>query len=389
MKKCLWQLHSWLGLLCGLGLVVIGLTGSLLVFHEELDAWRFPERFRATPSPAGRLSYDALWTAVQRVLPPGEVITGWLPATAPDRTDGLAVSRLDGPPGNHRHVHLDPYVGALRGAPVDERDTLTGWLTAFHYSFLGGAVGTAVAGLLAFGLLALGVSGVWLYRDFWRSFFTLRWRRSARIFFSDLHKMVGISSVAFNLVLGFTGLWWNGQIVVNAVSTALGGSTPAPSSAQPPAPPVVPFDPARENLSVDALFARAERELPGFRPTYVAFPATREGEITFFGTVPVNYPLRGDYGSRVVFGAPDGATKQVTDIRQASVWAKIGDSFALLHFGTFGGWPVKVLWTLGGLTPGVLAVSGFVIWRARHRSRRRVSHPATPRPAVASAAELA
>lgn len=200
MKKRLWQFHSWLGLLCGLGLVVIGLTGSLLVFHEEIDAWRFPELFHVASSPNGRLSYDALWAMAQRGLPPGEVIIGWQPATAPGHTDGLAVSRLEGPPGNHRHVHLDPYTGALRGTLVDEKDTLTGWLTTFHYSFLGGATGTAVAGLLAVALLGLGVSGVWLYRDFWTNLLRLRWRASARLFFSDLHKMVGISSVAFNQI---------------------------------------------------------------------------------------------------------------------------------------------------------------------------------------------
>lgn len=363
MKKRLWLLHSWLGLICGLGLLVIGLSGSLLVFHEELDTWRFPAVFRTTPTPAGRLSHDALWASVQRTLPPGEAVIGWQPAAAPDRTDGLAVSRRDGPPGNHRHTHLDPYTGTLRGTLVDEKATLTGWLTSLHYTFLAGTTGTVVAGLLAVVLLLLGASGVWLYRGFWKNFFTLRWGRSARIFFSDLHKVVGISGVGFYLILGFTGAWWNLEIAYHALTPAA-----PPEQAAPPPPP--PFDPPGENLSLDGLIARAERELPGFRATYLAFPATRDGEITLFGTVPVSYPLRGDYGSRVIFNAADGALRQVVDIRRASGWEKIGDSFALLHFGTFGGVFVKVLWTLGGLTPGILAVSGFLLWRARQPRRR-------------------
>ena len=349
MKKRLWQLHSWLGLLCGLGLLVIGLTGSLLVFHEEIDVARFPAQFRATPTPAGRMSYDALWAAVRGALPPGEVIVGWQPAPGPSRTDGLAVSRLDGPPGNHRHVHLDPYAGALRGVLPDEKNALAGWLTTFHYSFLGGATGTAVAGLLALALLGLGVSGVWLYRGFWRNFFTLRWGRSARIFFSDLHKMVGISAVGFYLILGFTGAWWNFQIVSAALAA------PAPARPAAAVPPPSPFDPAAANLSLDDLAVRAARELPGFRPTFLQFPPTREGDIVLYGTVPTPNPLRGDFGSRVIFHAADGALRQVIDIRRAGAWGIVADSFALLHFGTFGGVLVKILWTLGGLTPGVLA----------------------------------
>ena len=50
---------------------------------------------------------------------------------------------------------------------------------------------------------------MWIHRNFWRSLFLLRWKLSGRIFFSDLHKMVGISSVGFNLILGFTGAYWN------------------------------------------------------------------------------------------------------------------------------------------------------------------------------------
>ncbi len=44
---------------------------------------------------------------------------------------------------------------------------------------------------------------------------------------------------------------------------------------------------------------------------------------------------------------------------------------APLHFGTFGRWPVKVLWCLGGMAPGVLAASGFLVWQTRGRSRAR------------------
>ena len=77
-----------------------------------------------------------------------------------------------------------------------------------------------------------------------------------------------------------------------------------------------------------------------------------------------------------MFDANDGALKEVTDIRHASLWEKIDDSFELLHFGTFGavygrGWDVtvKVLWSLLGLAPGILAFSGFLLWRARRGAR--------------------
>ena len=114
--------------------------------------------------------------------------------------------------------------------------------------------------------------------------------------------------------------------------------------------------------------------MPGYRLVYLALPTERTGVISFYGTVPTSNPLRGDYGSRLFFDAATGTLKQVVDIRRAGPWEKIGDSFALLHYGTFGAAfgpalavAVKILWTILGLSPGVLAVSGFLIWRARSR----------------------
>lgn len=360
LTKRVWQLHSWLGLICGVGLLVIGVTGSLLVFHDEIDAWRFPALHRAQPSVAGRLPYDALWASLRRVFP-NEKITGWVPARAPDRTDGIYVTRAG--EEDARVFYLDPYTGEVRDRPRRTDRTFFGWLLELHFALLGGTTGMFVAGLLAVGLLVLGMSGVWLYRGFWRSFFTLRWGRGARLFFSDLHKTVGICSTGFNLILGFTGAWWN--------LTAVWSRWTAPAA--PPSTQVgEPFDFAADRLSLDGLLARAQKELPGYQAVYLALPPERAGTVTFFGTVPTSNPLRGDYGSRLLFDATDGALRQVVDIRRGSFWEKIGDSFALLHYGTFGAVfgraadaAVKLIWTLLGLSPGVLAVSGFMIWRAR------------------------
>ena len=365
LTKRVWQLHSWLGLVCGLGLLVIGTTGSLLVFHDEIDAWRFPALYRTQPMAAGRLSYDALWASLRQSVPPQRIV-GWSPARTADDTDAVYVTHEgeDEP----RTLHFDPYTGNLRGRPYNGEHSLSGWLLRLHYTLLAGKAGTLAVGLLAVLLLVLGASGLWLYRGFWRSFFTLRWGRSARLFFSDLHKTVGISSTVFNLIVGFTGAWWN--------LDTLWVQWQSPATPSAPAKVVAPLDFAADGLSFDALVARAGRELPGFRPTYVNIPPTREGAITFYGTVPSRNPLRGDYGSRVTFNAADGALQQVVNIRRAGVWERVMDAFVLLHYGTFGavfgtvaGVVVKGLWTLLGLAPGVLAVSGFLIWRARRRPR--------------------
>jgi len=351
MTKRLWQIHSWMGLIAGIGLLVIGVTGSLLVFRNDLQALVNPGMLRVEPSSRGRLGLDRLLAGVVERFPDHEV-TGWQLSGNPRLADMAYVVRHD--THDWRLVTVNPFTAQVLAGPMETSDTLVGWLLELHYSFFGDHVGMLVAGLFAVLLCLLGLSGLWLYRDFWRHFLRLRWNRSARIFLSDVHKQVGILTVVFNLVLGFTGAYWN---LPHAISHLVHGE---PES-------TVPGRLYSQAISLESLAAAAVTVLPGLRPTYVQLPYEEGGEIRLLGRVPSSNPLRSDYGSSVAFDPQTGALKSVSDIRNAGAWEQITDTFYPLHFGSFGGGLVKALWCLGGLAPGILAISGFLIWRKRTR----------------------
>lgn len=356
MRKRLWQIHSWLGLITGLGLLVIGLTGSLLVFHEELEMLVNPELVRVEPTATGRLPLDTLLVEAQRQLPDHE-ITGWLPQYEnPRLADALYVIRH----GDNEWLlaTLDPYTGRLLASPRLGTRTLTGWLLELHYEFLADHAGLFIAGIFAVALCLLGITGVWLYREFWKNVFTLRWRRGARLLFSDLHKFVGISSAAFNLLLGFTGAYWN---LTHVVGQWIQGAPPQPK---------IERRLYADSLSLDALARDAAVRLPGFRANFISLPSSPAAlAVTLWGTIEPRGPLTGPYGSTLVYDPQTSAHKSTTDLRTASLWTRIAATFGPLHFGTFGGLPVKILWCLGGLAPGILAVSGFAIWWLRRRTK--------------------
>lgn len=363
MRKRLWQFHSWLGLIAGLGLIVIGLTGSLLVFHDEIEALLNPKLVRVEPLPAGRLPVSDLLVTANNQLA-GYEIAGWLiDHDDPGHADFLYVRKH----GSKDWLisSVNPYTGELLASPRNGETTFTGWLLELHYTLLADHVGVLIAGLLAAGLFLLGLSGIYLYRDFWSNFFTFRWGRSRRILFSDIHKFVGITSVAFNLILGFTGAYWNlphaaNDLFVNHEEE--GKAAPAERLYS-------------GMLPWDALIADSGARIAGFRANYISFPTDKEWPVTFYGSVPGF--LRGPYSSTVAYDARTGAFKEATDVRSAGLWARIADTFVPLHYGTFGGLPVKILWVLGGLTPGVLAVTGFFMWRLRQRRNPREAGPTT------------
>lgn len=368
MKKRLWQIHSVLGLIAGLGLLVIGLTGSLLVFRNEIDALVAPDIMRVEPTAAGRLPWKALASAAERAWPEHHV-TGFGPRTDPGLADLVYLKKKDG--DEFQAGTLNPYTGAALSGPLTPETTFTGILLELHYTWFADHAGMLVTGFFGVFLCLLGITGVWIYRGFWKTIFTLRWKRGARILFSDLHKFTGITSVVFNLILGFTGAYWN---LTHIAMEGLGHE-------EPPASAAGGFAWNRE-LSLDALADSSATALPGFKACWVSFPEKPEETITFWGRVPGLSFLASDYGSQVAFDQQGGAVKATVDIRQSGWWMIFTDTFRALHYGTFGGLPIKLLWSLLALAPGILAVTGFLIWQRRRASRRR---PAAPIPAPAAA----
>ncbi|RBP47359.1 putative iron-regulated membrane protein [Roseimicrobium gellanilyticum] len=359
MKRRLFFLHSWLGLVAGFGLIIIGLTGSVLVFKDELDGVLFPQMLKVDPAGRERQSFDALLSSARKAVPGYEVM-GWDKASAPDRAD-LAYVVKHGT-DTWQGITVNPYTGEVLAKPMDREDTITGWLLSFHYSFLADHTGELIAGLCAALLCLLGITGVWLYRGFWKTLFTLRWGRSARIFFSDFHKMVGITSVAFNLILGFTGAWWNlGHLIGHLLEEEHAGEEEAQKITQ---------TYYSSTITMDALVKKAQEKIPGFSTGFISLPSAPGLGITLYGQAGEGL-LTSPYGSTVMFDQQTGEVKEVKDLRQAGAWAKIEDTFRPLHFGNFGGIPVKILWCIGGLTPGTLAVTGFFMWWKRRNPPRK------------------
>jgi len=354
MTKQIWKLHSWLGLVAGLGLIVIGVSGSLLVFRDEIDGLVDAKIMRVEPTPEGRLSRDRLYHSAVEAWPDYRVV-----GLGSRRSTGLADIVYLKKPGDLRYfgATLNPYTGAALSGPMTERQTFTGLLLELHYTWFAEHVGMLITGIFAVLLCLLGVSGVWLYRGFWKNFFRLRWKSSARIFFSGLHKMTGISSVAFNLILGFTGAYWN---LAHVAEDGLGHHEEAPEQSV--------ASGIADSISFDALEKTAAVGMPGFKATWIFLPDGEEKEISLWGTVPGAWWLSSPSGSSALFDPQTGAVISTSDLRKAGTWEKITDAFTPVHFGNFGGLPVKILWSVLALAPGVLAVSGFVIW-FRRRSR--------------------
>jgi uncharacterized iron-regulated membrane protein len=343
-----------LGLVSGVFLLVVGLSGSLLVFHAEIDAAAHP-RVVTLAREGPRLPHDVLLARLHEQLPGHEVV-GWVPARHPGHADPVRV-RARGE-SHWQLAYVNSITGEVQGGARDFDSTVSGWLLELHYGLHAGTPGVVFVGLLGLALVLTGLTGIVLARGrLARLLNPFRFRQNLRILASDLHKTVGWASVAFNLLLGGTGAYWNLQSVPDLF---------AAENAEEASPPTRLY---ADTLSWDRLVERSREALPGFEPGYLTFPREPGADIVVRGRVPGANPLWSPISSSVRFDAWSGELREVNDIRDADLWTQVQDMMMPLHFGDFGGLPVKVLWFLAGLAPGALALTGTVIFLRRRMHR--------------------
>jgi uncharacterized iron-regulated membrane protein len=80
-----------MGLVAGLCLIIIGLSGSVLVFRQEIESLMMPEQVLAAEPSARRLDLDTLIARVEEQLDSYEPV-GWRPSRSSARNDQVFVT---------------------------------------------------------------------------------------------------------------------------------------------------------------------------------------------------------------------------------------------------------------------------------------------------------
>ncbi|MEP7354255.1 MAG: PepSY-associated TM helix domain-containing protein [Acidobacteriota bacterium] len=375
-RRVLRWLHMTCGLVIALYAVVIGLTGSILVFHDELSALVRPElhRFPAEPQPFLLTSDDALAVA-QKSLP------GWQPIslTWPNaETPHWMVYMLRGP--DAREVYVETASGTLAGVHnpgVGADSDWLGWVGRLHVSLLSGSVGRTLNGIGAWLLLGMTLSGIVVWWpsgsstglatrlrgrfrvDFPHGRSATEWRR----FVWQLHQVVGSVSLMFVLLVAFTGtyyVWLPNYIKLldrfftRSVDPKISRST-TPQTGKSPVKRMEELARIAQQQLPDRPLFRASIPVPG-QPVRITL---LEGRPQQFHRV-----------SSVALDPVTGAVLQRSAFDQRPTGNSILTWFSVLHFGRFGGdgigfLLVKALWSLLALSLPVLAVTGFWMWWKR------------------------
>jgi uncharacterized iron-regulated membrane protein len=355
----LWsRVHTWTSLISTVFLLLLCLTGLPLVFHHEIDAL-----LGYAPRPeadAGRAS-----AAPQRLAgaalaaDPGRVLQyiSW-DKDEPGMVTAFTNAAPDGAPGNATVRAFDAVSGKLLG-PVAVGPMLV--VLRLHTDMFAGEAGKLFLGVMGL-LFALAiVSGVVLYWPFTRRrrFAIIRDSASRRVLWLDWHNLIGVVTVAWALVIGLTGVVNTlAEVMLNQwKATELAGMVA--SHAGKPAPVHL--------ASLDAVVAQARQAAPGMEVAFVAFPGTPFSSSHHFAAF-----MRGDTPLTSRLLKPvllDGETGAVAEIRALPMYLQALLISQPLHFGDYGGMPLKAIWAMLDALTIIVIGSGLYLWLARRWKR--------------------
>ncbi len=196
-------MHLWSGVAIGLYIVVISITGSVLVYRNELYRAATPRPI-ISKSTEPRLTDAQLTAAATRLYPEYRVVN-LVHSRNPDQAVDIRLRR-----GNEiKHRLFDARTGADLGDPVSTGIRLVSGLLDLHDNLFAGTTGRNVNGVGAVALLVLALSGMviwWPGIKTWRRSLTVHRGGGGRLTW-HLHSMIGFWSLGFSLVFGLSGVY--------------------------------------------------------------------------------------------------------------------------------------------------------------------------------------
>ena len=360
-SKIWFLVHSWLALPIWFFVLIVCVTGTLAVLSQEIVWLANPSMRASQPTDdAPRLSYQQVIEAINKAEP----LTVVQSISRPDGAHFALDVGVSYPDGRSVVVYVNPYSGVIQGvAPEFNFQAFTRalhgwWLVPFTNGY---SWGWYLVSFLGLPLLASLVTGLVVYKRFWKGFFrpTLRFRHGARIFWGDFHRLSGIWSIWFIAVISVTGTWFLIQALLFDNQISISTETNLPSMSREAVPLSADGTPP-PRIDLDRAIAIAAQEIPGLEASFVSLPGNAYSHLEVGGRGW--YPLMFQTAALNPYNGEVDALRLISD---RSALEFVTESMRPLHTGDFGGIWIKLIWAFFGLLLSMMVLSGLLIWTKR------------------------
>ncbi|MBT0586270.1 PepSY-associated TM helix domain-containing protein [Alteromonas oceanisediminis] len=269
LNAWLWKWHVIAGLISLPFMALLAVTGSIYLFKDDVNHALYKETYfnqprihaSASELAAPTLSLDAQLRAAQAAVDK-PIVAVTLPSEQSLNTEFTVQGRGRA----STNVYVDPYTGDVAGQ-LDQRQTLMYDVRKLHGELLLSTPGTLVIELVASWFLVLILTGLYVW---WPSggngfagLFTIRFSQGKRLFWRDLHAVMGFWMSAFLLIILAGGIPWTNVFgdQLKWVQHHTNTGYPQHWRSDKGIESVLPQDPRVSPLSLNAIARKAQQEL--------------------------------------------------------------------------------------------------------------------------------
>ena len=347
LQNAIRNIHLYAGLVAGLLFCVMSLSGSLLIFRSAIDKSLRPH-WTSNSSARPKSVLSEAVANVHRRWPDAKIVTITLPGSPGDPYE-IEMQR-----SRRMRAFVDNRSGEVLGT---HSVPWLAWIVDLHHDLkLGTTKAVGIVGILLFLTSLTGIALSMIRPQKWRTAFRVHVRASWKQLSFEFHRAIGLLSYVLVLVVSLSGIYLG---FPDTIQSALGVRPQEQLSTTK----------ARNGTShpLEELRTAAQEAIPGGIVRQIEF----DTQTTFLIWAPGDPRVNGS--NRVVV---DEATARVLQVDRVSDWGPVKrftEWITPVHFAEWSSRTVQVLWSLIGLIPPILFVSGALIWLRPFSKRSRFS----------------
>jgi uncharacterized iron-regulated membrane protein len=268
-------------------------------------------------------------------------------------------------------AYVNQYSGEIQ--EINEGLTFIGFMRSLHGWLLfpwqqGYSIGYYLVSAMAFVMLGALITGLVIYKKFWRSFTQPKVRLTANkaTVLADLHRLAGVWSIWFLMLMSATGFWYLAQAIMWHAEIDIEPHAPVVAVSD---LPTTATTNSQSKLSLEAALQIAKQRFPQLQPSYIMLPEHQRGMYQISGGG--DHIFYDQYAYALNINPWTGAIaseKSPETMTTVQTLMHIADP---LHYGTLGGLWTKFLWFFFGVILTGMSITGFMMWATRLKKSMR------------------
>jgi uncharacterized iron-regulated membrane protein len=348
-------LHQWIGLAGALFIMIMGFTGSALVFENEIDRALHPSTSYVTPQ--GQPLPIAELVARANAANSKDPVGGVHIADKPDQAYELSARA-------RRSIFINQYTGEILGVR-DREQSVARFLHLLHTRFVAGQIGEWIAGWFTVLMLFLAISGIvlWWPRKIVSVKNGVSWKRTN----FDLHNVLGFYSSIVMFFIAFTAVLIAFEGTMDPLVLTLNGRAHGAAAVEPATLQSTPV-PGATRIPPDEALRIADQALPGARASNINVPASPRAIYRILAKFPEDRTPAGR--SRIYIDQFSGKVLLVENTRTAPLGTRILNLKRSAHTGDIFGAPTQALYFVVSFGVGVQVLTGVLVWWNSRKPQR-------------------